>query len=275
MRQSSDSIGTLAAALAKAQAQLVNPEKTMVATIRPDGRGAAEQTFRYAPLSSGLDTVRKTLGQHEIATVQATAIALTYARRYTLFALVGIAGEDDLDAPDLNTPEPVEPTDEKPPLNPRSRSNGGRNHLGQKASADRVTNKQVSSDNPRLKSQLSAVLRDQLVSELKGVNSTEDAAFWARRSLPARGSLSAEDARRLENAFQSRLARLEGGIDDAERRSEYPYCAGFRAASPHFLGDAPNPTVCKLRGSPRLVGNFRGSRYCGPILSIQRVSGRF
>jgi ERF superfamily len=259
MRQSSDSIGTLAAALAKAQAQLVNPEKTMVATIRPDGRGAAEQTFRYAPLSSGLDIVRKSLGQHEIAMVQATAIdhaagtvnvtttlahssgewissgwpvcslddmaspkrmgaALTYARRYALFALVGIAGEDDLDAPDLNTPEPVGPTDEKPPLNPQSRSNGGRNHLGRKTSADRVTNKQVSSDNPRLKSQLSAVLRDQLVSELKGVTSTEDAAIWARRSLPARSSLSAEDARRLENAFQSRLARLEGGIDDSERR---------------------------------------------------------
>jgi hypothetical protein len=27
--------------------------------------------------------------------------ALTYARRYALFALVGIAGEDDLDAPDI------------------------------------------------------------------------------------------------------------------------------------------------------------------------------
>src|SRR5262249_56733782 len=104
--------------------------------------GEAERTFRYAPLSSGLDIVRKTLGQHEIATVQTTAIdqaagivklttmlahasgewiasdwpvcpvtdtanpqrmgaALTYARRYALFTLVGIAGEDDLDAPDL------------------------------------------------------------------------------------------------------------------------------------------------------------------------------
>ncbi len=30
--------------------------------------------------------------------------ALTYARRYALFTLVGIAGEDDLDAPDLVTP---------------------------------------------------------------------------------------------------------------------------------------------------------------------------
>jgi hypothetical protein len=74
LRRHSDSIGTLAGALAKAQIQLVNPEKTMLATIRRDGRGAAEQIFRYAPLSSGLDIVRKTLGQHEIATVQATDI---------------------------------------------------------------------------------------------------------------------------------------------------------------------------------------------------------
>ena len=122
--------------MAKAQAELVNPEKSLTATIRSDGPGRAEQTFRYASLSSGLDIVRKTLGQHEIATVQTTAIdqaagvvnlttvlahssgewiasdwpvcavadtatprrmgaALTYARRYALFTLVGIAGEDD------------------------------------------------------------------------------------------------------------------------------------------------------------------------------------
>src|SRR5690349_14662905 len=142
MQRSSESIGTIAAALAKAQAQLVNPEKSLVATIRSDGLRGTEQTFRYAPLSSGLDIVRKTLSQHEIATVQTTSIdetvgivrlstvlahasgewiasdwpicaigdtaaphrmgaALTYARRYALFTLVGIAGEDDLDAPDL------------------------------------------------------------------------------------------------------------------------------------------------------------------------------
>src|SRR5580704_11941264 len=143
MHRSSPSIANLAAALAKAQAELVNPEKSLTATIRSDGPGREEQTFRYASLSSGLDIVRKTLGQHEIATVQTTAIdqvagtvnltsvlahasgewiasdwpvcavadtvsprrmgaALTYARRYALFTLVGIAGEDDLDAPDLN-----------------------------------------------------------------------------------------------------------------------------------------------------------------------------
>src|SRR5271169_2352339 len=74
MQRSSQSIASLAAALAKAQAELVNPEKSLVATIRSDGPRGAEQTFRYAPLSSGLDIVRKTLGQHEIATVQTTAI---------------------------------------------------------------------------------------------------------------------------------------------------------------------------------------------------------
>jgi len=74
MPRSSESIASLAAALAKAQAEVVNPEKSLVATIQPNGPGGAERSFRYAPLSSGLDIVCKTLGQHEIATVQTTAI---------------------------------------------------------------------------------------------------------------------------------------------------------------------------------------------------------
>jgi hypothetical protein len=35
---------------------------------------SSDKTFRYAPLSSGLDIVRKTLGRQEIAAVQTTAI---------------------------------------------------------------------------------------------------------------------------------------------------------------------------------------------------------
>src|SRR6185295_6051404 len=139
----------IAAALAKAQVELTNPEKSLVATIRPHFPREADRTFRYAPLSSGLDIVRKSLGRHEIATMQTTGIdkeagllrlttvlahssgewfssewpvcqiidiasaqrmgaALTYARRYALFTLVGIAGEDDLDAPDLGAaPKPA------------------------------------------------------------------------------------------------------------------------------------------------------------------------
>jgi hypothetical protein len=74
VQRSSETIGTIAAALAKAQAQLLNPEKSLVAIIRPDEAGGSERSFRYAPLSSGLDIVRKTLSQHEIATVQTTSI---------------------------------------------------------------------------------------------------------------------------------------------------------------------------------------------------------
>src|SRR6478672_10518768 len=77
MQQSSGSIGSLAAALARAQVELINPEKSMLATIRPEGRGAAEQIFRYAPLSDGLNIIRKTLGQHEIATLQSTLVDQT------------------------------------------------------------------------------------------------------------------------------------------------------------------------------------------------------
>ena len=74
MQRSSETIGTLAAALAKAQAQLVNPEKSLIGTIRSDQGSGTARSFRYAPLSSGLDIVRKTLSQHEIATVQTTSI---------------------------------------------------------------------------------------------------------------------------------------------------------------------------------------------------------
>ena len=74
MQRSSETIGAIAAALAKAQAELANPEKSLVATIRTSGPREMDQKFRYAALSSGLDIVRKTLGGHEIATVQTTVI---------------------------------------------------------------------------------------------------------------------------------------------------------------------------------------------------------
>jgi hypothetical protein len=74
MHRSSDTIGNISGALAKAQAELTNPEKSLVAIIRSPFPGEADRTFRYAPLSSGLDIVRKSLGRHEIATIQSTEI---------------------------------------------------------------------------------------------------------------------------------------------------------------------------------------------------------
>jgi hypothetical protein len=242
VQRSSETIGTIAAALAKAQAQLVNPEKSLVATVRSDGRRGAEQTFRYAPLSSGLDIVRKTLSQHEIATVQTTSIdeaagivrlstvlahasgewiasdwpvcpiaeterpqrmgaALTYARRYSLFTLVGIAGEDDLDAPDL-----ADPTPETGKLKIKSDGNGAQ-QLGSDRPAGRsAPNKSASASLQReLSTTLSASLRVELLREINGLNSADEAALWARRRLVAKNQLSAADAQQVEEAFATKL----------------------------------------------------------------------
>ena len=52
MHRSSESIAALAAALAKAQAELINPEKTQVATTEIDESRSSGRYFRYASLSS-------------------------------------------------------------------------------------------------------------------------------------------------------------------------------------------------------------------------------
>ena len=229
MQRASETIGALAGALAKAQTELVNPEKSLVATIREEGPRGREQTFRYAPLSSGLEIVRKVLGQHEIATVQTTSIdrgaglvnlttvlahasgewiasdwpvcpvsdtasprrmgaALTYARRYALFALVGIAGEDDMDAPDLQTAvgEP-----ERPNANATTGPLNGGREKGPQASPppEQATSARSSKQAPakQLEANLglhaSAKLRERLVAEIRLLSSTEHAAEWVRQSL--------------------------------------------------------------------------------------------
>jgi hypothetical protein len=278
MQRSSSSIANLAAALAKAQIALVNPEKSLVATIHQGGASGTEQTFRYAPLSSGLEIVRKTLGQHEIATVQTTAIdrgagivnlttvlahssgewissdwpvcalsetatphrmgaALTYARRYALFTLVGIAGEDDLDAPDLQPPtsQAVEP--------PRQTGQGNGRLNGGTAAPSRVRKAYPTASKPILGSVQSAELRERLLAELSGLASSEDAAMWARRSLPAKNRLTAADAQTVEQAFQERLAAFTTNVDEFDQRS----AQGVRPeASP-----SPLPDLSRVLGGKR------------------------
>jgi hypothetical protein len=142
----------------------------------------------------------------DMASPKRMGAALTYARRYSLFTLVGIAGEDDLDAPDRYATAPAEARPKKPLLNRKIRSKSGRQSFWRK----------IDSANAGLKGQLSAVLRDQLISELKEVNSTDAAAIWARRILPAKDSLNVADARQLESAFQQRLAEIEDRVDGTE-----------------------------------------------------------
>src|SRR5689334_17440955 len=244
MHRSSETIGAIAAALAKAQAELTNPEKSLVATIRSPFPREAERSFRYAPLASGLDIVRKTLGRHEIAAVQSTEIdneaglirlttilahssgewissewpvcpvaetaaphrmgaALTYARRYALFTLVGIAGEDDLDAPDLgaNPPATAELSQ------PGRQSNGQTAAARRRADGDRKR-PEASAAKSILGEQLSGSLRESLIAQLPAINSADEAAVWAHRNLSAKNKLTAADAKLVEGRFQERLSQI-------------------------------------------------------------------
>jgi hypothetical protein len=271
VQRSSERIGTIAAALAKAQAQLVNPEKSLVGTIRSDQTSGAERSFRYAPLSSGLDIVRKTLSQHEIATVQTTSIdeavgivrlstvlahasgewissdwpvcaisetaaphrmgaALTYARRYALFTLVGIAGEDDLDAPDLIAPTTPSPRTDEPPIRKtRGRPNGGPSHREKVPSGAARQNRWPNATR-LLDSEGSAALRDRLVNELNDLSSAEQAATWGLQALAAKNTLLAADAERVESAFQLQLSKLasETAAPRAAKRPEVSHRAKKR-----------------------------------------------
>ena len=253
MHRSSDTIATIAAALAKAQVELTNPEKSLVATIRSPFPREADRTFRYAPLSSGLDIVRKSLGRHEIATIQTTGIdkeagllrlttvlahssgewfssewpvcqisdiasaqrmgaALTYARRYALFTLVGIAGEDDLDAPDLGAAP-------KPAAELPGRRDMASNRMGKLRQRDRGRPFQTSVRTV-LGVQLSASLRESLIEQMVAINSADEAASWAHRNLPAKNTLTGADAKIVEERFRARLSAIDPSHGTCDRPAE-------------------------------------------------------
>ena len=216
--------------------------------------------FRYASLSSGLDIVRKVLGQHEIATMQTTAIdhgagiinlttmlahasgewissdwpvcaisdtvtphrmgaALTYARRYALFTLVGIAGEDDLDAPDITTPTSTAAGRGSAPkkVNGAGSLNGGDPKLTQGATVHRDAKAQTAKK--ILGAEASAALRDRLIAGVGNLASADDAALWANRSLGEKNKVTLADALLVEEAFAARLTGLaaaEGTPNEAE-----------------------------------------------------------
>jgi len=273
MQRSSETIGAIALALAKAQAELTNPEKALIATIRASNPRDRDQTFRYAALSSGLDIVRKALGGHEIATVQTTAIdkeaglirltttlahssgewlssewpvcaigetatprrmgaALTYARRYALFTLVGIAGEDDLDAPDLHAT--VANADGAGMALAKAEASQPPSIIARAptSAAARPKQNSVRSATPALLPDQSAELRDRLVAELDGFHSADEAADWVHRRLPDKNRLTSTDAQRVEIGFRARLAAIENASPSDELAEA--------VSSPC---KSPNPTV--------------------------------
>jgi hypothetical protein len=301
VQRSSESVAALASALAKAQAELVNPEKSLTATIMSDRPGERERSFRYAPLSSGLDIVRKTLGQHEIATMQTTAIdqasglvnlttvlahasgewiasdwpvcpitelasprrmgaALTYARRYALFTLVGIAGEDDLDAPDLTACGPQAGGDgeswrQRSPAGSRDSGNG-------RMRAATRTGCTVVLDVAQ-----SAMLRDKLLGEVASLTSAELAVSWATQVLPAKNRLVAADAKLVENSFEQKLSGLSSALQGENLAGEG---TATGEASPRKRSQSPAVKNARSKGidksllaiaAPRRYRNREHLRY--------------
>jgi hypothetical protein len=270
MQRSSETIGSIAAALAKAQIELTNPDKSQTATIVSTFPREENRTFRYASLASGLEIVRKCLGKHEIAAVQTAAIdkdmglikltttlahasgewvasdwpvcpvsetsaphrlgaALTYARRHSLFALVGIAGDDDRDAPDL-VPETTQNGDGAPiarstnprapatslhPFapSPRSKPSGPTTIQSGSALASesewKVQHGGPAGRPAAITVELSAIERERLVNALPKVQRLDELARWAHSTLPLKNRLTRTDADAIEIAFAQRLRELE------------------------------------------------------------------
>jgi hypothetical protein len=133
--------------------------------------------------------------------------ALTYARRYALFALVGIAGEDDLDAPDLITAA------DSPPIAPDLTSGEGQRRdpapSAQPSPPPRQANAPSPRSSPPLTAAASATLRDQLLAQVTTLGCGDEAALWAQRTLPAKNTLTAADAQQVEEAFRARLMTFD------------------------------------------------------------------
>jgi hypothetical protein len=288
MQQSSESIGAIAAALAKAQIELTNPEKSLTATIISPFPREQNKTFRYASLSSGLEIVRKCLGKHEIAAVQTTSIdkesglirltttlahasgewvasdwpvcpvsetnaphrlgaALTYARRHSLFTLVGIAGDDDRDAPDVmpvatqNAPAALGPVGTAsnashligPPVAASSwngsaqrgpaKAPGGFSSPSEFQSKERRGGPPVARA-PVLGQEESAIERQKLLEDLNRIANPDALAHWAKHAILLKNRLTLSDAEAVEAAFARRVEELAParGAPLAENKNEAP-----------------------------------------------------
>jgi hypothetical protein len=190
--------------------------------------------------------------------------ALTYARRYALFTLVGIAGEDDLDAPDLvtacsqSTPEP-------------GRSSKPNGHAAMLSAAKAAPLRHGA---PRkavraralLPPDLSAELRDRLLAEVAGLESADAAAIWASQGITAKNSLTAVDAKAVEEVFEQRLSVLA-----REVHSPQPPVAGvFEQGSPE---QAPEPSGGSEDFGPLLASESArtGSPIANPVKAGREI----
>lgn len=233
MRRSSENVAAIATALAKAQIELSNPAKSMLGSVYPGNLHESPKNFRYAPLSGGLEIIRKALGGQQIAVTQTTEIdatnglvnlttllihtsgewissnwpicrlseisaprrmgaALTYARRYALFTLVGIAGDDDLDGPDINRQANAADVQQSPAGAANEPSRGSR-----------------SSKSPVNSTADVEATRTDLLAEIEALLTLEQLEARAASILKTKNLLPPADAKQIEAAFSMRMAAFD------------------------------------------------------------------
>jgi hypothetical protein len=254
MHRSSESVAAIATALAKAQTELSNPEKAMVGTVynvRSDSpqsfryaslssgldiirKTLGSQQIAIAQTTdidraNGMVNLTTTLlhtsGEwissdwpvcqlSETSAPRRMGAALTYARRYALFTMVGIAGEDDLDAPDVINDQP---SGDKAVDSGRAANPG--------VAPAPVRSSQIGTGNPtivpireKLDAEESAAIRTQLIQEIETLPEDE-VQLRAIAILKAKNRLSTDDAKLVEEAFAAKMA-LQAATSEAPKAEE-------------------------------------------------------
>ena len=139
----------------------------------------------------------------EISAPHRMGAAMTYARRYALFAIVGIAGDDDLDAPDLDI-EPIgdlNATADRPPRAPESDKPAG----GGAPNSTSLTSK-ASKTPPNTESD--ERLCERLLNEIMRLETEPEATAWALARFSAKTALPRIFAERVETRFSDLSARF-------------------------------------------------------------------
>jgi hypothetical protein len=281
-----ESVVAIATALAKAQIELSNPEKAMVGTVynsRSDSPQSFRYASLSSGLdivrkalgghqiaiaqTTDIDRAGGTLNlttvllhtsgewisSHwpvcqlsETSAPRRMGAALTYARRYALFTMVGIAGEDDLDAPSDVTNDAGEgqkavaagfaPTSNLAPVQARPSQfqpgNGTNPPVREKLGAEE-----------------SAVIRAQLVQEIETLPE-DDLQPRAIAILKAKNRLSTEDAKLVEDAFAARMAQQERSVEALT--PDQPASVPTDPILPQ-VSSASSDVVKRSRGRPRKI----------------------
>jgi hypothetical protein len=302
MHRSSENVAAIATALAKAQTELSNPEKAMIGTVynaRTDSQQnfryaslssgldlirkalgghqiAIAQTTDIDRASGTVNLITillHTSGEwissdwpvcqlSETSAPRRMGAALTYARRYALFTMVGIAGEDDLDAPDTGYgwPKPVHTAEIVPA------PSSGSEQMPARSSQPRTGNSANPPVRERLNAEASATARAQLIQEIQTL-SAPDLQPRAIAILKAKNRLSADDAKLVEEAFSARMS-LHGASPEALPTEK----AAFSPINPKPEPPLESTEIVKRpKGRPRKVNTASEYSAAPPVPSQSTI----